>query len=130
MVPGILKKMVENVLGEFCVAANLHHFAYTVRLRVINVPAKIFLIFIPDNDLAKFSASRHAVHEAEKPFQGNQIVFRPDGIAGAEFSEALKQGFDIKICTVHAWRGSAEGIEGQVGGKVIGESAERFRDKL
>ena len=81
----IREKMIENVLGELPLTADLHHFTHRARFHVVDIPADDFLAVIAQNNLPEISASWHALHETQKPFQRMDVILGPERIATAEF---------------------------------------------
>jgi len=97
VIPCVIEKMIENVLGELPLTADLHHFTNSARFQVIDVPAKDFLAVIAKNNLPEISAGLHPVHESQKPFQRMVVILGPERIATAEFGQAVKERFDMKF---------------------------------
>src|ERR1035438_3077562 len=87
VIPCVIEKMIENVLAELPLTADLHHFTNSARFQVIDVPANDFLGVIAKNNLPDISVSVHPIHETQKPFQRTVIIFRPERIATAEFGQ-------------------------------------------
>src|ERR1700720_3392214 len=105
-----MEKMVENALDRLRLTADLHHITHCARFHVVDVPANDLLAVIANHDLAKISAGGHPLHETDKPLQRREVIFGPDRIACAEFSEAVKQGFGIKFGGVQTGLGPTERI--------------------
>src|SRR5450759_2007889 len=75
VIPGVIEKMIENVLGELPLTADLHHFTNSGRFQVVDVPAKDLLAVIAKNNLPEIFAGVHPLHESQKPFQRMDVIF-------------------------------------------------------
>src|SRR5271157_246502 len=130
ILPGIVKKMIKNVLGGFSPATHLHRLSNPARFQVVDVPADDLLVVVAKNNLPKVLVSVHPLHETQEPLQGWDVIFRPERIAIAKFSQALKQRFDIKLRGVKRRLALAVWIERESRSQVVGDVAKRFSDKL
>jgi hypothetical protein len=132
VIPGVMEKMIENVLDESPLTADLHHFTNGARFQVVDVPAKDFLAVIAKNNLPEISVGLHPVHESQKPFQRMDVIFRPERIAVAEFGQAVKERFDVKFRGVRRGLGLdlTEWTERKSGGHAVHDATKGFRGKL